>query len=208
MNATDAPVITEEQIDYMVNRFLSWKLPEYFSPDAGISFKSTFNESTAYPMKHEPTGTNLLDANQAKSMVRYILDGVAWTKPLLKPEFDPDYVAAMTRVNQRAADAQDAAFVRLVIDAVADAAERFLAEPTSVEQERIEIAEIIEAKAIEHDDAANEISDEAGGAFGDRTERDDEISMHKAESATLWALAKTVRARTPVVEEPDDEPKF
>lgn len=32
--------MTEAQIKHMVNRFLSWKLPDNFNPDAGISFKA------------------------------------------------------------------------------------------------------------------------------------------------------------------------
>jgi hypothetical protein len=68
--------MTEDQIKHMANRFLGWKLPSNFSPDAGISFKAEFNESTAYPMKHEPSGTNLFDATQADAMVRYMIDGM------------------------------------------------------------------------------------------------------------------------------------
>ncbi|MER9176195.1 hypothetical protein NKH72_21700 [Mesorhizobium sp. M0955] len=68
--------MTEDQIKHMVNRFLNWKLPENFNPDAGISFKATFNENTAYPMKHEPSGTNLFDAVQAEAMIRYMIDGM------------------------------------------------------------------------------------------------------------------------------------
>ncbi len=64
----------EEQIKSMVERFLQWKLPEDFLPDGGISFKSEFNEHTAHPMKHEPTGTNLLTAAQAEAMIRFITD--------------------------------------------------------------------------------------------------------------------------------------
>lgn len=63
----------EEIIKQITNRFLAWKLPEDFHPDAGISFKREFNENTAYPMKHEPIGTNLFDYTQAEKMVRYIL---------------------------------------------------------------------------------------------------------------------------------------
>jgi hypothetical protein len=66
----------DDQIKYMVNRFLGWKLPENFSPDAGISFKATFNEHTAHPMKREPSGTNLFDATQADAMVRYMVEGI------------------------------------------------------------------------------------------------------------------------------------
>ncbi len=67
--------MTEEQIKRMVDRFLSWKLPENFNPDGGISFKREFNENTPWPMKHEPSGTNLLNAVQAEAMVRHMLEG-------------------------------------------------------------------------------------------------------------------------------------
>ena len=60
-------------IKQAVDRFLGWKLPADFSPDAGISFKREFNEHTEYPMKHEPIGTNLFTATQATEMVRYML---------------------------------------------------------------------------------------------------------------------------------------
>ena len=65
-----------DQIKYMVNRFLSWRLPDNFAPDAGISFKPVFNEHTSHPMKHEPTGTNLFDATQAEEMIRYLIEGL------------------------------------------------------------------------------------------------------------------------------------
>lgn len=68
--------MTDEQIKHMVDRFLQWKLPENFLPDAGISFKAEFNEHTAHPMKHEPMGTNLFDATQADAMVRHMVDGL------------------------------------------------------------------------------------------------------------------------------------
>lgn len=66
--------MTEDQIKHMVNRFLGWKLPANFSPDAGISFKADYNEHTAHPAKHEPSGTNLFDATQADAMVRYMIE--------------------------------------------------------------------------------------------------------------------------------------
>ena len=66
----------DDQIKRMVNRFLGWRLPENFNPDGGVSFKKVFNENTAYPMKHEPTGTNLFDAMQAEAMVRYMVEGI------------------------------------------------------------------------------------------------------------------------------------
>jgi hypothetical protein len=64
------------QIKHMVDRFLCWRLPENFNPDAGISFKQTYNEHTAHPMKYEPVGTNLFDATQADAMVRYMIEGM------------------------------------------------------------------------------------------------------------------------------------
>ncbi len=66
--------MNDEQIKHMVQRFLGWKLPDNFNPDAGISFKGEFNEHTDHPMKHEPSGTNLLDATQAEEMVRYMVE--------------------------------------------------------------------------------------------------------------------------------------
>lgn len=65
--------MTDEQIKHMVDRFLGWRLPEDFHPDAGISFKPTFNDHTKHPMRYEPTGTNLLDATQATAMIRHLV---------------------------------------------------------------------------------------------------------------------------------------
>ncbi len=73
--------MTEAQIKYMVDRFLSWKLPSNFNPDGGISFKAEYNENTAHPMRHEPVGTNLLDAMQAEAMVRHMLEGLPTPRP-------------------------------------------------------------------------------------------------------------------------------
>lgn len=78
--------MTEDQIKHMVNRFLGWKLPEKFAPDAGISFKRLRNpnrdvldehgrvvRAREYPM---PSGTNLLDYTQADAMVRHMIEGM------------------------------------------------------------------------------------------------------------------------------------
>lgn len=78
--------VTDDQIKHMVNRFLGWRLPEYFRPDAGISFEPEFNvewnaKQGRPPQRHEPTGTNLFDAGQATAMVRYMLDGMPEAKP-------------------------------------------------------------------------------------------------------------------------------
>ena len=73
--------MTENQIKYLVDRFLGWELPKNFNPDAGISFVRSRNPYHAiatgvpefYPM---PIGTNLLDAEQATAMVRYMVEGM------------------------------------------------------------------------------------------------------------------------------------
>lgn len=68
--------MNDEQIKHMVDRFLSWKLPEDFSPDGGVSFTRTFNDHLPTPSKYEPSGTNLLSATQADAMVRHMIEGI------------------------------------------------------------------------------------------------------------------------------------
>jgi len=51
-----------------VDKFLGWKLPQDFRPDAGISFTPRYNVGTPYERDHEPTGTNLFTADQAEAM--------------------------------------------------------------------------------------------------------------------------------------------
>lgn len=65
----------EDLVDQMVDRFLGWKLPQNFSPDAGIKFTKPecLYPHIEHPEHLWPTGTNLLDADQAKTMVRYLL---------------------------------------------------------------------------------------------------------------------------------------
>jgi hypothetical protein len=73
--------MTDEQIKYMVDRFLAWRLPENFRPDAGISFNPEYNvEYNASqglpPARHQPSGTNLFDTTQAEVMIRYMVEGM------------------------------------------------------------------------------------------------------------------------------------
>ena len=63
--------MTDEQIKYMVDRFLGWKLPKNFNPDAGISFTRP-----DYPPSWSPSGTNLFSATEADAMVRYMIEGL------------------------------------------------------------------------------------------------------------------------------------
>lgn len=57
-------------IDKMVCRFLSWKLPKNFSPDGGVVFIPT--KGRGYDSPHWPIGTNLLTAEQARKMFEHV----------------------------------------------------------------------------------------------------------------------------------------
>jgi hypothetical protein len=59
----------ETDVKTMVDRFLTWKLPEDFYPDGGV----TFDRGSPHEAKREPVGTNLLTATQAEAMIRHIL---------------------------------------------------------------------------------------------------------------------------------------
>jgi hypothetical protein len=69
-------IMTEDQIKYMANRFLTWKLPENFHPDGGVSFEPVGNKGTPYEYSRAPVGTNLLTAEQAEAMIRHLLEGL------------------------------------------------------------------------------------------------------------------------------------
>ena len=59
-------------IERMVSRFLGWKLPKDFAPDAGINF----TPGPTQQMPHGwPTGTNLLNDPQARQMIEHMLAG-------------------------------------------------------------------------------------------------------------------------------------
>lgn len=70
VTSTDA-VRVPPSIDEMAKRFLGWKLPEDFSPDAGVSFKPISYGNVV----HWPVGTNLLSADQARRMILHMLAG-------------------------------------------------------------------------------------------------------------------------------------
>lgn len=57
-----------------VDRFLCWKLPKDFAPDAGISF----DKQHEYESYRWPIGTNLLTAPQAKAMFEHCLEGTGY----------------------------------------------------------------------------------------------------------------------------------
>lgn len=66
-------LMTEAQIKHLVDRFLGWKLPKDFSPDAGISYA---RPNYAPEIDAAPSGTNLFDATQTDAMVRYMIEGL------------------------------------------------------------------------------------------------------------------------------------
>lgn len=60
--------------DEMVSRFLAWKLPKDFCPDAHISFNPTKPyEGDEFGNSWWPIGTNLLHAGQAREMLESVV---------------------------------------------------------------------------------------------------------------------------------------
>lgn len=65
----------DDQVQHMVQRFLGWRLPENFNPDGGVKFEREVNGGPR-PKAWWPNGTNVLDAQQAEAMIRYITEGM------------------------------------------------------------------------------------------------------------------------------------
>lgn len=63
--------LTDAQMAYMAERFLSYQLPPDFNPDGGIVYNK---DSVLAPMR--PTGTNLLTYGQALEMVKHMVKGL------------------------------------------------------------------------------------------------------------------------------------
>lgn len=100
--------MTDDQIKHMIDRFLSWRLPDDFRPDGGVQFDPDgATKLDPRNRRYEPSGTNLLNYAQAKAMVLHMLDG-------LPGEPDPDAVGCAEREVGR--------YVYTRIDALADAA--------------------------------------------------------------------------------------
>lgn len=64
--------MNETQIKHLVDRFLNWKLPRDFNPDAGIRYSRPEGPT----VQEMPSGTNLFDASQAYQMVRHMIEGL------------------------------------------------------------------------------------------------------------------------------------
>ena len=88
-----------QYIKESVNRFLGWKLPADFAPDAGITFKRLANADSPIELqyKHEPIGTNLFNDPQAEAMLLHV------AAPLLDriTELEAQLAAAWIPVSQR-----------------------------------------------------------------------------------------------------------
>lgn len=68
-------------LTHMVNRFLGWKLPMDFAPDCGISIDTEIAGRNGWP-----SGTNLLNAEQAKQMFEYVTQ----VTPAVAPQHPDD----------------------------------------------------------------------------------------------------------------------
>ncbi len=65
--------LSADQIQHMVERFLTWRLPYPWHPDNGISVqRPNYGPGVTW----EPTGTNLFDYTQAEEMVRHMAQGL------------------------------------------------------------------------------------------------------------------------------------
>ena len=71
--------VPDDMVERAVNSFLSWKLPKDFHPDGGIVFIPT--KGRGYDSPYWPCGTNLLNAQQARGMLRHVLAAAPEAKP-------------------------------------------------------------------------------------------------------------------------------
>ena len=71
----EAELAAFKKIDkVLVDRFLNWRLPHDFAPDCGITFDGCPPDALGYAPSW-PVGTNLLTADQARAMIKYIIRG-------------------------------------------------------------------------------------------------------------------------------------
>ncbi len=85
----EEPELNDAQIKQMVDRFLTWKLPEDFAPDCGISFERVSCKGTPHEFHFAPVGTNLFTAAQAEAMVRHMLGQTAHAAGAQSPATAP-----------------------------------------------------------------------------------------------------------------------
>lgn len=70
--AEPEPSAKVADVDAMVNRFLSWRIPDSFGPDCYV----TFDRDRAKANNMWPVGTNIFTADEAKAMLKHVLTGL------------------------------------------------------------------------------------------------------------------------------------
>ncbi|WP_445493171.1 hypothetical protein [Rhodopseudomonas sp. RCAM05734] len=91
--------MTEAQIKYLVDRFLNWRLPRDFNPDAGISYSPPLRAIAGPSDSEMPSGTNLFGASQADQMVRHMIEGMP-VAPAEQAMSDKEAVDMMRRCKE------------------------------------------------------------------------------------------------------------
>jgi hypothetical protein len=93
-------------IQSLVDRFLGWKLPPTFGPDAGIKFTPSngMSREDAYAKPGWwPIGTNLFNADEARAMLEYLLGTPARMWIIAKPHPDRSEVSMFTTSSETTA---------------------------------------------------------------------------------------------------------
>lgn len=85
-----------DSMDAMVGRFLAWKLPQDFYPDSFISFDREKHDAWGGYPNSWPTGTNLLNSQQAKAMLEHVV-GTQPSAPAIPEGWKLVPVDALTR---------------------------------------------------------------------------------------------------------------
>lgn len=80
----------EQALKAMVDKFLGWRVPDNFQPDAFIRFDRERAEQHGYSPTgpHWPVGTNLLSADQARAMFEHCAGEVAATLEAQQAKID------------------------------------------------------------------------------------------------------------------------
>lgn len=91
---------SKTQVDQMVDRFLGWKLPADFAPDAGITFKPQANPGSPieFQYTHKPVGTNLFTADQARGMFEHCIGDLDAVCRIAELEEEVAHLRAVAKV--------------------------------------------------------------------------------------------------------------
>jgi hypothetical protein len=105
--------LSSEQMKHLVDRFLGWRLPKPWHPDNGIKYERPHYAHLPADLDW-PTGTNLFDAEQAKAMLLYMIEGMP--APISEPQSPESTREAMEQVREALEIA--AGYIALVADGV------------------------------------------------------------------------------------------